>query len=802
MSSTGCAGQFSIRLFLKWLLRMVMLAINCSLKYGQGMIFILLVNKTAFLEKRNANRYNNSTLNEHDEKIQIRGLVEDVVYQNKDTGYGVIEINADGEPVTMVGDLAFVCIGEEVSAYGRYVTHPNFGVQFRCDACERTLPTTAAAILKYLSRGAVSGIGPAMAKRLVAAFGSDTLEIMARNPEKLLEIKGISDKKAKQIAEDLSRMFGLRETIAEMTRIGLSTDDALQLYKIYGRDSADLVRDNPYLLCGYPLYRDYVTVDALAEEWGIGTEDPRRIRAGLVNTLRHNAENGHTCLPTERLIDNTSEFLKCSRDAVEIELFAGVEDGFFGHDNSDGFETTFLMDNYLAEKYIAERIRFLASSDYISKADAEQEIDRFEETNDIRYEPLQREAIISALTSGVVVLTGGPGTGKTTTVNAILALCEKQGNKVVLCAPTGRAAKRMSELTGKDAKTIHRLLEVDYTSRDRLKFLHDEANPLKYDVVIVDEMSMVDCQLFASLLKALRPWCRLILVGDFNQLPSVGPGNVLKDIISSGIVRTIELEKIFRQAAQSLIIVNAHAVLKGELPDLSKKDRDFFYLKCEKEDVPGMVTDLVARRLPARYHYDPVEDIQVITPSKIGLSGSVTLNGELRKRLNPASGQKEEMRFGPSAFRDGDKVMMIRNAYDIPWVRDNGEQGAGMFNGDIGRIERIDRRKDQILVRFDDRIATYSYEQARLLDHAYAITVHKSQGSEFPAVILAVGDTPVRLRYRNLLYTAITRARELLIIVGNEQIVDMMVANDGKIGRFTGLSRFLTEESESDVSDR
>jgi len=734
-----------------------------------------------------------SALNTSTEKTELHGIVEDIVYQNSDTGYGVIEIDADGMAVTLVGDLAFVKVGEEIAAYGNYVTHPNYGVQFRCDAIERTLPTSATAIMKYLSNGAVTGIGPSTAKKLVKAFGTQTLEVMAREPEKLVEIKGISMEKAKAISSELAQMFGLKETIAEMTALGLSTDDALQLYKVYGLDTSDLVKDNPYLLCGFPVYKDFVFVDGIAEQNGIGDNDPRRIRAGLVNTLRHNAEKGHTCVPTEKLIDNTKEFLLCDRDAVEIELFAGVEEGFFGHDAQGEYETTFLLDNYQAEKYIAERIRYLAQNEFISKVDADREIDQFEEKNGIVYEELQREAIAASLTSGVVVLTGGPGTGKTTTVNTILALCEKQGNKVALCAPTGRAAKRMSELTGKDAKTIHRLLEVDYGGKGQVKFVHNENNTLKYDLVIVDEMSMVDCQLFADLLKGLKPWCRLVLVGDSDQLPSVGAGNVLRDIISSGVCKTVALEKIFRQAAQSLIVVNAHTILEGRMPDLTKKDNDFFYLPCEKEDVPKLITDLVFRRLPKSYRFDPIEDIQVITPSKLGLSGTAVLNEHLREKLNPPAPNRAEIRMGPFSFREQDKVMVTRNAYEVPWTRDNGEVGAGMFNGDIGTILKVDKNRDTVYVKVDDRTAEFTFDQLGLLDHAYAITVHKSQGSEFPAVILAVGDTPRRLRYRNLLYTAITRAKRLLIIVGSDQVVQGMVENDGKLLRYTGLERFLLE---------
>ncbi|MDO5137686.1 MAG: ATP-dependent RecD-like DNA helicase [Oscillospiraceae bacterium] len=729
------------------------------------------------------------------EKTELKGIVEEIVYRNTDTGYGVLEIDSNGIAVTAVGDLAFVNIGEEISASGRYTNHPTYGIQFRCDLVERILPTTSAAILKYLSNGAVSGVGPSTAKKLVSAFGAETLEIMAKYPERLKDIKGISTEKAKVISQELAQMFGLKETIAEMTSIGLSTDDALQLYKVYGLDTNDLVNDNPYLLCGFPIYKDFVFVDQIAEDNGIGENDARRIRAGLVNTLRHNAEKGHTCLPTEKLIDNTKEYLLCDRDAVEIELFAGVEEGFFGHDSEGEFETTFLIDNYLAEKYIAERIRDLSAMTYISKADAEKEISDFEKKIGIIYEPLQREAISAALTSGVVVLTGGPGTGKTTTVNAILALCEKQGNKVALCAPTGRAAKRMAELTGKEARTIHRLLEVDYGGGNPVKFIHNENNQLKYDVIVVDEMSMVDCQLFASLLKGIKPWCRLILVGDADQLPSVGAGNVLKDIINSGICRTVALEKIFRQAAQSSIVMNAHEVLNGGMPDLEEKDNDFFFLKCEKDDIASFIADLVVRRLPKSYRYDPVEDIQVITPSKVGSSGTQVLNDQLRKAINPPAADKNEVRIGPFSFREGDKVMMVKNAYEVPWTRDNGETGAGMFNGDIGIVSEVDKKHDTIRVRFDDRTATFTFEQLGLLDHAYAVTVHKSQGNEFPAVILALGDTPRRLQYRNLLYTAITRAKELLIIVGNEQIIENMIKNDGKLFRYTGLTSFLLRET-------
>ncbi|MBP1555484.1 MAG: AAA family ATPase, partial [Oscillospiraceae bacterium] len=454
-------------------------------------------------------------------------------------------------------------------------------------------------------------------------------------------------------------------------------------------------------------------------------------------------------------------------------------------------EMTFLRDMYDAENYIAERLRSLTSIRYYDDEDAGRRIDRFQERTGIEYEPQQRAAITAAMASGAVVITGGPGTGKTTTVNAILALCEERGDRVALCAPTGRAAKRMTELTGKEARTIHRLLEVGYGSRENIRFIHNEENPLKFDVVIIDEMSMVDSQLFCSLLKGIKPWCRLVMVGDDHQLPSVGAGNVLKDILASGICETIELEKIFRQAAESLIVVNAHAIVEGSAPDLKRRDKDFFFLDTEKEDMPDLITDLVYRRLPKSYGLDPLDDIQVITPSRLGLSGTGTLNDSLRDRLNPATENKREIKVGSLTVREGDKVMQTRNNYDIEWTKDDGEEGVGVFNGDIGIVDRVDVREGIISIRFDDRVARYDLDQARQLEEAYAITVHKSQGSEFPAVILAVGDTPRKLCYRNLLYTAVTRARSLLIIAGNEDLISLMVNNDRKMFRYTGLMYML-----------
>ena len=731
---------------------------------------------------------------EKQEKTVIRGTVEDVIFRSPDSDYAVIEIDCEGELITAVGELASVSEGEEITAFGQFVSHPTYGSQFRCEGCQITLPTTSAAILKFLSGKAVQGIGQVIARRLVEAFGDSTLEVMAKEPEKLEKIKGLTRKKAQDISSEVSRIFGLTETVRNLSAMGLSTGDSLLLYNAFGYDATSLISDNPYMLCEYPVYKEFTAADQLAEDLLIPETDFRRIRAALINTLRHNLGNGHTCLPTERLIDVTANYISVNRDDVEIELYRSAEEGVFCQLKAEEGELTFLRDMYDAENYIAERLRSLTSTRYFEKEDAGSRIDRFQERTGIEYEPQQRAAIMAAMSSGAVVITGGPGTGKTTTVNAILALCEEKGDRVALCAPTGRAAKRMTELTGKEARTIHRLLEVGYGSRENIRFIHNEENPLKYDVVIIDEMSMVDSQLFCSLLKGIKPWCRLVLVGDDHQLPSVGAGNVLKDIIASGICETIELEKIFRQAAESLIVVNAHAIVEGSAPDLKRRDKDFFFLDTEKENMPDLITDLVYRRLPKSYGLDPLDDIQVITPSRLGLSGTGTLNDSLRDRLNPAAENKREVKVGALTVREGDKVMQTRNNYDIEWTRDDGEEGVGVFNGDIGIVSEIDTRDGIISIRFDDRVARFDLDQARQLEEAYAITVHKSQGSEFPAVILAVGDTPRKLCYRNLLYTAVTRARSLLIIAGNEDLISLMVNNDRKMFRYTGLMYMLRSQ--------
>lgn len=726
---------------------------------------------------------------------KITGTIESIVYKNDETGFAVLDLAVEDELVTVVGEFFAVAAGEEMTVWGEYTTHPSFGLQFKASAAERILPSSATAIFKYLSGNAISGVGPVTARRMVDAFGDETLDVIAQQPEKLTAIKGISQKKAREINAEFRKIYGVREIIAQLSALGLETPDALMLYRAFSDITVDILKDNPYILCGYPLYKEFGIADELAGTFGIEPGHINRIRAGIVYVLRHNLNNGHTCIPTERLIDTVYGFLEVARDEVEIALYDAVEDGMLGTAVVDGEERAFLSNMMAAERYIAERLQLLNSLEYHAVVDAKKQIDEFEKTNNIEYEELQRRAIEQSLTRGTVVITGGPGTGKTTTLNAIIALCEQNGDKVALAAPTGRAAKRLSELTGREAKTIHRLLEVEMHKDDVVKFVHDETDPLKCDVAVIDEMSMVDVQLFESLLRGLRPQCRLILVGDFNQLPSVGAGNILRDIIDSGECETVEFQKIFRQAAQSLIVVNAHSIVAGEMPDIEARDNDFFFLKTNKEQGAALVSSLVAARLPKAYKLDPFADIQVLTPSRMGMLGTTTLNEQLRQSLNPAREKVNEVRVMGQMFREGDRVMQIKNNYDIKWQKDGGEQGLGAFNGDIGIIETIHRPSQTIVVLFDDRRVTYTFEQARQLEPAYAVTVHKSQGSEFPAVVLALCDFSRKLCYRNLLYTAVTRAKNLLVVVGDEQIFEAMVYNDRKMLRYTGLQTFLTGEA-------
>ena len=722
------------------------------------------------------------------------GAVERVVYRNDANGWTVLELAADDELHTAVGVMPTVQVGEQLKLTGEWTEHPKFGRQFRASACEQQLPTDSDAVFRYLASGAIKGIGPVTAAALVDKFGEDTLRVMEEQPERLTEVKGITAAKAEKIAKEYREQFGLREVILAFSGYGLTQSEALRCWKRWGAATVDTIRKNPYLLCSTGLYISFERADAICMEMDRAADDPRRLEAGLLHVLRHNLQNGHTCLPADKLIAATAPMLGVGGECVADTLQDMVSRFVVRTETFDGRLFVFLPALHQAEKYIASRIRLMTGFHTEINHGIRKNLETMERKNGITYEQQQRKAVLAAVEKGVLILTGGPGTGKTTTLRAIIALLEGLGERVEIAAPTGRAAKRMSELTGCEARTIHRLLEVQWDESDMPVFARHEKNPLEADALIVDEMSMVDAPLFESLLRAMKPASRLILVGDTDQLPAVGAGSVLHDLIDSGALPVVKLTQVFRQALESDIIANAHRIVSGDMPTLGKKDGDFFFLEqVLPEHVADTVVDLCARRLPAGYGFSVFDGIQVLCPGRKGLLGTVRLNERLQEVLNPPEEHKREWQGESALLREGDKVMHIKNDYDIGWTRDTGEMGAGVFNGDIGVLEEISPREQVLRVRYDDRVAVYSYEQAKELEPAYAITVHKSQGSEFEAVVLPVCHVPQLLCYRNLLYTAVTRAKTLLVSVGDRDTLRTMVNNDRKTLRYTGLRQFLLQ---------
>lgn len=732
--------------------------------------------------------------NEKVETEQISGTVEGIVCYKPETGFVVFDLDCGGELVTVVGELGTVEAGEEVSLTGSFSSHPTYGNQFRAQVCERRLPASVSAMRKYLGGGSFKGVGPALAARIVEAFGEYTIETIENDPKQLSRVKGVSEKLALEIGAQFQRAFGARKVMAGLQGFGLPAAIAVRAWKKWGVSAVEFVTENPYLLCDPDIGLDFAEADAVFLKKG-KADDVRRLKAGIKFVLVHNLDNGHTCLPAERLLPAAAGVLGESDDMPDAleELVSRHElDEYY----RNGRRFIYLPELFSAETSAAGRLRMMLH-DLCDESDSslDASISLLEEELGIEYDFLQRKALREAVRNHVFVLTGGPGTGKTTTLNALIRLLEQQGDTVMLAAPTGRAAKRLSELTGKEAKTIHRLLEVDYSSDDMHPvFRKNEKNPLKCDTLIVDEMSMVDSLLFDSLLKALSFSCRLVMVGDSDQLPSVGAGNVLHDLLASDILPSVTLNTIFRQAAESAIVTSAHDIVNGEYPYLESKDNDFFFMPRQSEaECAATVCQLCEKRLPRAYGLSPMWDIQVLCPGKRGEAGTWGLNIALQKVLNPPSPEKKEFAFNGRLFRQGDKVMQVRNNYDMVWKKDDGEMGRGIFNGDIGVIEKIDPMLRLMAIRFDDRIADYPFDNAGELDHAYAITVHKSQGNEFDAVIIPLMEVNSRLCFRNLLYTAVTRAKKLLIIVGDSRAVFSMVDNNKKTGRFTNL-RYMLEE--------
>ncbi len=734
---------------------------------------------------------------------QLSGTVEAVTFHNEDSGFTVLELNTGDELVTVVGVMAEVCPGEELRLTGSWSNHANYGPQFKAEACERTLPTSTAAIYRYLASGAVKGIGMATARRLVDAFGENTLKIMENEPKRMAEIRGISEAKALKISEEFKKMFGVREVMLFLGEYGITPAEAMRVWKIWGAAAVDRVRQNPYLLCGEGIAIGFDRADAIARAVGMGQDDEMRIRAGAVHVLRHNAGVGHTCLPEDKLIETTAQMLEISLEAAQASICHLVEDNSVVREAlqrpGGPRDFIFIPSLHRAEHYAAGRLKMMVAYPPNPFRDIEGDIARVEQETGIHYENLQREAIRKALSQGVLILTGGPGTGKTTTLNAIIRLLQEKNQRVLLAAPTGRAAKRMAEVTGQEAKTIHRLLEVEWDPNNRPVFGRNEHNMLECDALIVDELSMVDSSLFSSLLQALPLGCRLVLVGDSDQLPSVGPGDVLHELIASGILPTVQLQEVFRQSLKSLIVSNAHKIVRGEMPELRRRNGDFFFLEDNvRERIRDTIVQLYTTRLPKSYGYSPLSDIQILCPGRKGELGVHELNLRLQEAVNPPQPGKTEITINGLTYRVGDKVMQIKNDYDIPWSRADGTNGTGVFNGDVGILKLIDRPTETIVIVYDDREAVYSFDTAGNLDLAYATTVHKSQGSEFEAVIMPMYPGPPQLYYRNLLYTAVTRAKSLLILVGMDGVVARMVENDRRTKRYSGLCCFLTGTGEDE----
>ena len=736
---------------------------------------------------------------------EIKGTVERITYRNEGNSYTVAEVKADGKSQTVVGILPFLTEGDEAVFYGEYTVHPSYGEQFKAEHFERKAPQNSASILRYLSSGAIRGIGPATAQKIVEKFGADTLDVIQNRPEDLATIKGITLSKAKQLSEEYQKQYGVRDIMMMLSKYGATPDKCLAVYRRFGDKSTDMIKSNPYALCEEGIDFRFETAEDIAEDMSFDKNSELRVSAGVEYVLRKNLANGHTCLPREKLCEVAVRLLECKRDTVEDCCDRLTECFRIKSKTVNGTEYLSIPEYFSAEEHIAARL--ISVKRYIDKAVTvdKLEIENVERRLGIEFEDLQKQAIFEAFSSGILVLTGGPGTGKTTTLNAIISLFENRSLDIELAAPTGRAAKRMTELTGREAKTIHRLLEVEWGEGDKQQFSRNERNPLNCDVIIVDEASMIDALLFDSLLKALRLSCRIILVGDSDQLPAVGAGNVLNDILSSEIFPSIRLKKVFRQAGKSKIVTNAHAIINGESPDFSSNESDCFFLRRQDRfAVCNTVLELVSERLPNAYGFDPIRDIQVLCPSRMTETGTVNLNNILQSALNPSTSGKQQLSFKGIYLREGDKVMQIKNDYEIDWELKNKykvtyEHGKGVFNGDCGIVNRINLATEYVEVIFDDnKYVTYTFKQLEELELAYAITIHMSQGSEYPAVIMPMYPAPKMLMNRNLLYTAVTRAKQCVCLVGLPESFETMLYNKNEQLRYSGLKDRICELEEND----
>ena len=730
------------------------------------------------------------------ERVTVEGSVDAVIFQNEENGYTVLLLRVDGEdePITVVGCIPCAAAGEGMTVTGVWVNHPVHGPQLSAESVERRLPQEEEDIICYLSSGILKGVGPATAQRLVERFGADTLRVLEEEPERLRTIKGITAKKAMELSEAFRALTGLRQVMEFLARYDLPVYLAMAVQRTYGDNALQTLRDDPYLLSRAQFGVDFAVADAIAISMGFGGDDPCRLRAAIEYELAHNAGNGHVFLPREKLLAATAQLVGVDTDTVEVALDKLIDSFAVVEKPIANVRGCYLPRMYQAETFVAQRLLSMLHTPVEQLRQVDKTIDAIEKEQGVSYAPLQRQAVRMAAEGGVLLLTGGPGTGKTTSLRGIVALYRRMGLDVALLAPTGRAAKRLGEVTDCDAQTIHRALGMSYNAlTGQVAFKKNGNDPLEAHAVIVDEMSMVDLELMQALLEALRHGCRLVLVGDPDQLPSVGAGNVLGDLLRSTVVPTVSLTQVFRQAEQSAIIRNAHAVNMGQPPQLDSNQGDFFFLCRRSPDrLVQTVVELCRDRLPKNMNI-PAEQIQVLSPTRKGACGTVSLNRALQAALNPPSPQKRQKQWGDVTFRVGDRVMQTKNNYDVLWEKDDGTAGSGIFNGDVGVIQDIDSSGELIVLRFDDRTATYTADLLSQLDMAYAITVHKSQGSEYPAVILVSAPAAPSLMVRGVLYTAITRARRLLILVGDDAVPARMAENDRQQRRYSGLRRRLKE---------
>lgn len=731
--------------------------------------------------------------------MALTGTIEDIVYRNDENGYTVARLEKDDSVVTVVGKFIDIQVGSLVTLDGKY-EKTKYGIQYRFDTYEISMPKSLSGIEKYLGSGLIRGVGPITAKKIVEHFGQDTLDVLEYTPQKLAEISGISPKKATEIGFSFKEHREVQNTIMFLQNFNITTNMALKIYNVYHEKTTDIVKNNPYKLVEDIDGIGFATADKIAQNAGLPKDSLFRIRAGLIHVLKTSCEkNGNTYLPKKMLLEQSAESLELPFDENQ-EKFTEAFDSLCLDRTAvttwvDNTEIVLLSKYYYYENSIAQKLVWLANCQKDEEFNVDDEIANFEQRNQMTFHEEQKNAIIGAINNGVFVITGGPGTGKTTIIKCILEILTAQQKKVSLVAPTGRAAKRMSDSTGHEAKTIHRLLEVNVIQSNDSYFVHNESNPLKTDVVIVDEVSMVDAALMCSLLKAMPRDCKLILVGDKDQLPSVGAGNVLADILQSGVISYCMLTKIFRQSEKSLIITNAHLINEGKMPLIDNTSMDFFFdSKNDPEVIKDTILDLVTSRLPKFLGVEP-QSIQVLAPLKAGVCGIENLNKVLQEKINPPSPNKRQVEFGHSIFREGDKIMQMSNNYDLEWKKHGrfaDETGKGVFNGDIGYISTIDPNTSEVVVEFEDgRICLYTRPDLIDLSLSYAITIHKSQGSEFDTIIIPAIAGPSIILTRNLIYTAVTRAKKMVVIVGEKQYLKRMVSNKYTATRFTLLKKLL-----------